>query len=113
MIPYIIERYCSTWNTPQIIVNSYINIGEILIIQNKNQLEEIIPHFTQALGFLELNEDKIEEKDIFLTVINYRLGDMLKVSNDKKSLAIEHLEKAFLTGKSYQKPSILLSLDSC
>lgn len=98
---------------PQTVINSYVNKGEILINSKPNYDDEtIISFYLTALDYIKTNNDKIEEKESFFTIIYFRLG-FLNYSNNKKLEAITYFEKAKEFSKLEEQPIILLYIDSC
>lgn len=104
------DEIISNAEIPQVVINAYVNKGELLI--NSKTEENIENVYFLALDHISNNQDKIQEKEFLQTVIYYRLG-YLNHSLNKKTEAIKYFEKAKEFSKVIERPIILLYIDSC
>ena len=99
---------------PQMVINAYVNKCELLInLDKKYKLSDIEPLYSIALDFINRNEEKIEEKQKFISIIYFRLGYLYNRDNLSKHEALQYYEKALLYSDIKEKPLIYLLIDSC
>jgi tetratricopeptide (TPR) repeat protein len=79
---------------PQIVINAMVNKGELLINSPiQYSFQEIESIYLNSINFINEKSERIIEKEKYLSLIYYRLGELYQKDKEKANIAVSIFEK--------------------
>lgn len=99
---------------PQIVITAMVNKGELLINSPSTYDVKTIENiYLDAINFINERNEKISDQEKFFSLIYYRLGELYVKDKDKRSKAVDSLEKGLSFAANNTLPIFYILIANC